>query len=787
VSLAPGTRFGPYTVVSLLGSGGMGEVYRARDARLGRDVAVKILPAAFAAEPDRLQRFERESRATAALNHANILAIYDVGTEDGVPYAVSELLEGRTLRDALRDGPLPPARLLDYSIQIARGLSAAHEKGIVHRDLKPENIFVTADGTVKILDFGLAKLAADAAGSGDSTMADGTAAGLVLGTAGYMSPEQVRGETVDRRSDVFSLGAVLYEMAAGRRAFEGPSAVAAMHKILATDVPSLEGSEQPLPAGFASIVQRCLEKDPVRRFTSANDLAFALQQLQAARHRPTSVSLRQAVTWGVAAGLLLIAIVWGASRARTAPPPAPPAARAPIRSIAVLPLRNLSGDPGQEYFADGMTEALIGELARLGGIRVISRTSMMQYRGTTKSMPQIARELNHVDAIVDGSVARAGSKVRIDVKLLDAARDEHLWAQTYEREEQDVLSLERDVARAIAGAIHATLTPADEARLAQVRTIDPAAHQSYLKGRYALNKYTENDLRDALAHFKASLQADPNYAPAYAGMADTYTALRSVWVEPSIVMPPAKEAAGRAIKLDPNLAEAHVSLGSIKAFYDFDWPGAEAELTRALELNPNLAAGHHQNALLLSAMGRSKEAIAEILRAEDLDPLAPMIVSDVGWVYYTARDYPRALAAGRKAVALDPAFWYGHLTLGLGYEKTGRLDDAIASYERARKLDSGPLVLEMLGGAYAAAGRTEDARKVLAQLTRMEQARYVCPYEVATVYAGLGDKRHALEWLKRSYNARADCTPWMNVDAKWDSLRDHPDFKALAKMMKFKP
>ncbi len=639
---------------------------------------------------------------------------------------------------------------------------------------------------MKVLDFGLAKLTAAQAANADSTMAEGTAMGLVLGTAGYMSPEQVRGETVDRRSDVFSLGAVFYEMAAGRRAFEGPSAVAAMHNILTAEVPSLETSAQAPPAGFAAIVQRCLDKDPARRFTSASDLAFALQQLGLSPARATGATARRAAVW-IAAAIALVALVRiAAVRLGTEPPGSPSSARAPIRSIAVLPLRNLSGDPAQEYFADGMTEALIGELARIGGVRVISRTTMMQYRGTSKSMPKIAEELK-VDAIVDGSVARVGSRVRIEAKLLDAPADAHLWSNTYLKEEQDVLALERDVARAIATAIHSALTPADEARLTQVRPVNPTAHQSYLKGRYALNKFTENDLRDALAHFKASLTADPNYAPAYAGMADAYTALRSVWVEPKIVMPPAMEAAKRAIDLDPNLAEAHVSLGSIKAFYDFDWPTAEAELTRALELNPNLAEGHHQQALLLSAMGRSKEAIAEILRAEDLDPLAPLIVSDVGWVYYTARDYARALAAGRKAVGIDPGFWYAHLTLGLGFEKVGRLDDAIASYERARKLDSGPLVLEMLGGAYAAAGRTEDARKVLAQLTRMEQARYVCPYEVATVYAGLGDKRHALEWLKKSYDAKADCTPWLNVDAKLDALRDHPDFKALASRMKFNP
>ena len=464
---------------------------------------------------------------------------------------------------------------------------------------------------------------------------------------------------------------------------------------------------------------------------------------------------------------------------------AAPAAARPLRSVAVLPLRNLSRDPGQEYFADGMTEALIGDLARVAGLRVISRTSVMQYKGTTKLLPQIARELT-ADAILEGSIARVGSRVRIDAKLIDAARDAHLWVQTYERDEQDVLALERDISLAIADGVRATLTPGDAARMPPVRKVNPAANEEYMKGRYALNQYTENDLRAAIEHFNLALKADPSYAPAFTGLADAYILLRSVWVDPRIVMPPAAKAAQRAVELDETLPEAHVSLGSIKLFYEFDWDGAERELARAIALNPNLAEAHHQMAHLRSAMGRHHEAIAEILRAEELDPLSPMIVADVSWIYSLAKDHPRSLAAARKAERLDPKFWYGVAMLGLSLEGSGHLPEAIATLERARTLDQGPLVLELLGGAYATAGRTEDAQRVLAQLTRMAQSRYVCPYEVATVYAGLGDKRHALDWLKKSFEVKADCTPWMNVDSKLDSMRADPGFKDLARMLNFK-
>jgi eukaryotic-like serine/threonine-protein kinase len=781
VSLDAGARLGPYCIVSLLGRGGMGEVYRARDERLGRDVAIKVLPADLTADPDRRARLEREARAAAALSHPNIVAVYDIGIEADVPFVVCELLEGRTLRAILEEGRMPQARVADYARQIARGLAAAHEKGLVHRDIKPENLFVTRTGIVKILDFGLARTSAMTPVREATTVGGGTLPGLLLGTVGYMAPEQVRGEAVDQRADVFSFGAVLYEMATGRRAFAGDTAVESLHAILRSDV-AAASIEETTP-GLAPIVARCLAKERDARFASAAEVVFALDHVAApgrtGGRRAASVAIVAAVAAAAVAGVGWIAWTRDAAPAT--------ATDRPLHSIAVLPLANLSNDAAQEYFADGVTEALIGNLARIHGLRVISRTSVMMYKGDNRrNARQIARELQ-VDALLEGSVVRIGSRVKVDARLIDAAKDTPIWSESYERGEADVITLERDVTRAIAEGIRATLTPAEMARMKASATVNPAAHEAYLKGRYALNKFTEPDLRDAIDDFNLALKQDPEYAPAYAGIADAYTALRGIWVDPREIMPRARASAERAIALDDSLAEAHVSNGAIKLFYDFDWNGAAREFETALALNPNLAEAHHQNALRLTALSRPKEGIAEILRAQDLDPLSAPIMADVAWIYYCARDYKSALAAGKRAEALDPKFWFGLAMLGLAYEKNGAVQDSINTLERARRLEASPLVLEMLGGAYATAGQTAKAQAVLADLHKMEARRYVCPYEVATVYAGLGDKQHALDWLKKSKAMRADCTPWMNVDAKFDSVRAEPAFKDLARLMGYAP
>ena len=793
MTLTPGTRLGPYEILSSIGAGGMGEVYRARDTRLGREVAVKILPVAFSADPERLRRFEQEARAASALNHPNILTIHDIGAQDGAPYVVFELLRGETLRGEMHGAALLPRRAVDYAIQIANGLAAAHERGIVHRDLKPENLFATTDGRVKILDFGLAKLTQPVTiddRTGAPTVSAATEPGVAMGTLGYMSPEQVRGHPVDSRCDIFSFGAVLYEMLTGRRAFRGDSAIETMNAILKEEPPDVSAAQPGLSPSLDRIVRRCLEKRPEERFQSAKDIAFALTEALSAPTAPPP-STRPAPATGrrillAAAGILLailLALVvrhLGSTRGK-----APDDGRS-IGSLAVLPLANLSKDPEQEYFSDGMTDELITSLAQIRALRVISRTSVMGYKGTKKPLSVIARELG-VDAVVEGSVLRSSGKVRITAQLVDGPTDRHLWAESYQRDLRDVLTMQTEVADAIARKVEAKLTPQDEARLARSRPVNPAAHELYLKGRYSLNKQTEESIRKAIDDFHQAIAKDPMFALAYAGLADSYSFLRSNYAAPKDIMPQAREAARKALELDDTLAEAHVSEGLIKFYYDFDWTGAEKELKRAIELNPNLAEAHDAYASFLAGMDRPAEAIPEIERARRLDPLSLIILADAAWAFYCARQYDRMIEECRKALELDPNFSVAYTFLGLAYEKKGRFAEAVTALEKARQLDTSPTVLEMLGGTYAAWGKKEEAKKVLTSLTERAERRYVCPYEIATIYVGLGDKDSAFRTLEKAVEERADCIPWIKADSKIDPLRSDTRYRELMRRIGLLP
>src|SRR6266545_711256 len=781
MTLSAGTRLGPYEVLSPLGVGGMGEVYRGRDPRIGREVAIKVLPESFSRDAERLRRFEKEARSAGVLNHPNVLVVYDVGEHDGSPYIVEELLEGGTLRERLTQGPLRPAEAVEYAVQIARGLAAAHEKGVIHRDLKPENLFVTRDGRVKILDFGLAKLtqqetaAAEAAEA--ATLSAVTEAGVTLGTVGYMSPEQVRGLPADARSDIFSFGAVLYEMLTGKRAFRGNSPAETMSMILKDQPPPVGDTNPDAPPALDRVVRRCLEKEPTRRFHSAGDVAFALTDASTETAAPRAFRRSRpgpTLLVPLAAALLAIGLlIWQRLPNATS-------AGGPRRlaSLVVLPLQNFSRDPDQEYFSDGMTEALISRLAQIGTLRVISRTSAMQYKDTKKPLGQIARELN-VDGVIEGSVTRSGGRVRVTAQLIDARRDEHLWAKDYERDLRDVLGLQAEIAQAIALEVRARVNPVEKARLARSRPVVPEAQEAYLKGRYSLGQGTEDTIGKAIAFFNEAIGKDPLDARAYAGLADSYSALRSIYRSPLEVMPKAKAAAQKAVELDGSLAEGHVSLASVKMFYDFDWAGAEREFRRGIELNPNLAEAHDGLALYFTANKRHAEAIAEIERAKRLDPLSPIILADASWVYYGARRYDRALELAREWVEMNPNSPWGHTYLGLALEKTGKVDEAIRELEGAAKMDRSVTILEFLGGAYAQAGRTADAKRIVAELTGRAEKRYVCPYEIATIYTGLGQKDAAFDWLQKGVAERADCMPWTMADSKIDPLRADPRYKDI--------
>jgi serine/threonine-protein kinase len=606
----------------------MGEVYRAKDPRLGRDVAIKVLPASFSQDADRLRRFEQEARAAGVLNHPNITAVYDIGTHEGAPYVVQELLEGETLRAVLAGAKLPPRKAIDYALQIAHGLAAAHEKGIVHRDLKPENLFVTKDGRIKILDFGLAKLIHTEEKSPITTLPTetaGTEPGVVLGTLSYMSPEQLRGQPTDTRSDIFSFGAILYEVLSGRRAFRGASAADTMSAILKEDPPDLSVTNQNLPPGLERIVRHCLEKNPEQRFQSARDLAFGLESLSdirglvaAGRPAPAASSRRRRLLLlgaGVAVVLLALGgITWVRSRGK------------PIHSIAVLPFVDGSRDPDAEYLSDGITESVINSLSHLSQLRVTARSTAFRYKGRDVDPQKAGRDLN-VRAVVSGNVSKRGDTLVIQADLMDVGNGSQLWGNRYNRKLSDILSVQEEIAKEISEKLRLRLTGEEKEKLTKRYTGNTEAYQFYLKGRYAWEKRTEGGLQQSIEYFQQAIEKDPSYALAYAGLADAYAVLPSYSIlSPGESFPRARAAARKALEIDDGLAQAHTTLAMALGDYDNDWPSAEAEYKKAIALDGNYATAHHWYGLLLMApLGRFDEALTEMRRAAELDPFSAII------------------------------------------------------------------------------------------------------------------------------------------------------------------
>ncbi|HEY7114395.1 MAG TPA: protein kinase [Thermoanaerobaculia bacterium] len=810
MTLPTGSRLGTYEILSPLGAGGMGEVYRARDSKLGRDVAIKVLPETVAADAERLARFEREARTLAALNHPGIVTIFAVEEWGGTRFLAMELVEGQSLDTIIASSGLSLPVFFDIAIPLAQALSAAHERGIVHRDLKPGNVMVGGDGRVKVLDFGLARVDApdsdvDLTSTPTESRVALTTAGQIFGTVAYMSPEQARGEKVDARSDVFSLGIVLYQMLARQRPFQGATTADLISSILRDRPPSVTDLRADVPAHLGRILRRCLEKDPRDRYQTSRDVYNELKELRAeATSGPPSATVSSPTTGAAptpsrkrragpavlaaAAAIVVSLAAYLATRSRPGPQARAAGTDAgAIRSLAVLPLDNYSGDPGQDYFAEGMTDELTSQLANISQLRVISRGSAMQFKGKNRPpTPEIAKKLD-VDAIVEGSVIRSGDRVRITAQLIDAKADRHLWAKSFERSSRDVLALEDELASAIANEIHVQLTPDERSRLTRSTSVNPAAYDAYLKGRYFFNRPTDENLTKAIAQFEEAIRLDPSYAPAFSGLSDAYAwaGYNEGVMTATQARPRAKAAAERAIALDPSSAEARTSLANFKAWFEYDWEGTNAEFRRAIALNPNYAFAHDQFGLILAFQGKLDEAVAEGRLAGQLDPLSPQIPLDSLVAVAWQGRHEAAQEMARRAAELDPTSFFSLYIAGWADIQAGKLGDAVAKLEKAKAMGSPPFVSAFLAYASGASGDRSRAAAELEDLKKKSPGGSPTGFNLAVAYLGLGDRSRALDSLEKAYASDSEWLGWLKNDRIFDTLRSEPRFAALLKKLGF--